>query len=106
MTDSPQGIHAGVSPASCRRPGGRGPSPWTPYPLLRSRALLSLSDPEKNAPDRTPQLGWNPKARQNKQRIRRNDGCIGPSLGEETLAGKASLRWHVDSATQAERLGD
>ena len=35
-----------------------------------------------------------------------NFGCIGPSPGEEALACKASLRWHVDSATQAERQGD
>ena len=44
--------------------------------------------------------------RQNKQRIRRKDGCIGPSLVEEALAGKASLRCHVDSAAQAERQAD
>ena len=26
-------VHAGISPASCRRAGGRGPSAGTPYPL-------------------------------------------------------------------------
>ena len=37
---------------------------------------------------------------------RKDHGCIGPSLAEEALAGKASLRCHLDSATQAERQAD
>jgi hypothetical protein len=37
---------------------------------------------------------------------RKDHGCIGPSLAEEALAGKASLRCHLDSATHAERQAD
>jgi hypothetical protein len=58
MKGSAQSIRAGVSPASCRRAGGRGPSPCTPYPLLRSRAegRVASSDRQKPSPHATPNV--------------------------------------------------
>ena len=108
MKCSPQGIRAGISPASCRRAGGRGPSPCTPYPLLRSRAEAARAwDRQKPAPRRreTSTAASQAPNRKN-QRKPKDYGCIGPSLVEEALACKASLRWHLDSATQAERQAD
>jgi len=110
MTCSPQGIRAGISPASCRRAGGRGPSPCTPYPLLRSRAegRVASWDRQKASPHATRKLAAASLLSPNRtnQGESTDYGCIGPSPAEEALVGKASLRCHLDSATQAERQAD
>lgn len=110
MTCSRQSIRAGISPASCRRAGGRGPSPCTPYPLLRSRAedRVASWDRQQASPHVTRKLAAASLLSPNQtNHCEPTDyGCIGPSLAEEALAGKASLRWPLDLAPVTKRLSD
>jgi hypothetical protein len=98
----PCGSFAGLVPAT----RGTRPLPLDPLPSPPFRSPAA-KDPENNAPDQAPEPGWNPKARQNDQRPSQAMTVASAlPVAEEALACKASLRWHVDSALQAERQGD